>query len=104
QDACELIAIGLGLKQYRCEWSTNGRECGALIQGHDVPLHLKIIHRVNETPRLVCLWGNCGDGLNKGCLVRHVQEKHLEYRWPCPRCGALFTRRGVMDAHRATCA
>ncbi|KAG8215763.1 hypothetical protein J3R82DRAFT_7662 [Butyriboletus roseoflavus] len=57
QDAGELVAIGLGLKQYRCEWMTNGRACGALVQGHDVPLHLKMIHQVNATARLVCLWG-----------------------------------------------
>ncbi|KAF8442272.1 hypothetical protein L210DRAFT_3203324 [Boletus edulis BED1] len=102
-DSCELVAIGLGLKQYYCGWTTNGVPCNTALLGQDVPLHLKTAHGANDTPRIECSWGNCGEVLNKGCLVRHVQEKHLEYRWPCPRCGAVFSRRGVMDTHRATC-
>ena len=103
QDSCELVAVGLALKEYRCGWATNGSSCDAPVLGQDVPTHLKTVHRANDTPKLQCLWGGCGEALNKGCLVRHVQEKHLEYRWPCPKCGTTFSRRGVMDTHRVAC-
>ncbi|KAN0092690.1 hypothetical protein V8E55_003474 [Tylopilus felleus] len=102
-DSCELVAIALGLKQFRCAWAANGSPCNVSILGQDISSHLKTVHGANDTPKIVCMWGACGEMLNKGCVVRHVQEKHLEYRWPCPKCGAVFNRRGVMDTHRATC-
>jgi hypothetical protein len=105
QDSCELVAIGFGLKEYCCGWTFNGLPCNALVLGQDFPTHLKTVHRTNDTPRLECLWSGCGEVLNKECLVRHVQENHLEYRWPCPnpKCDRIFTRRGVLDTHRAAC-
>lgn len=105
QDSCELVAIGLGLKEYRCGWIVNGLPCNAPVLGQDFPTHLKTVHRTNDTLRPECQWGGCRDVLNKECLVRHVQEKHLEYRWPCPnpKCDRIFTRRGVLEGHRNAC-
>ncbi|KAG9315375.1 hypothetical protein JVU11DRAFT_4521 [Chiua virens] len=102
-DACQLVAIGLGLNQYSCSWMSNGQRCNKLVLGQDVTDHLRVAHRDVERDRRECHWDGCGEEVGKGSLVRHVQEKHLGYRWPCPRCGTTFTRRGVMDVHRTAC-
>ncbi|KAG9315378.1 hypothetical protein JVU11DRAFT_4525 [Chiua virens] len=105
-DACQLVANSLGLNQYFCGWITDGQRCNVLVLGEDVTDHLRAAHNSGEYEgeRLTCLWDGCEETFRKGSLVRHVQEKHLEYRWPCPKCGIIFTRRGVMDAHRVTCS
>ncbi|KAF9223342.1 hypothetical protein BS17DRAFT_134707 [Gyrodon lividus] len=101
--SCDLIGIGLDIKVYACRWLVNGVACHTEIPGRDYSTHLRTVHGVGRDPRLECKWDHCGEHLKKDCVIRHLQEKHLMYRWPCPKCGALFTRRGNMNAHRANC-
>ncbi|KAG9315377.1 hypothetical protein JVU11DRAFT_4524 [Chiua virens] len=104
--SCDLVANALATKLYPCGWLINfGQPCNTEVPGRDMPTHLRTVHRVNENQRLRCLWNGCSDELSSGCLGRHVQERHLAWRWACPRpgCEAIFTRRGVMEEHRTTC-
>ena len=99
----EIVANGHNVKQFHCGWTTNGLPCNAIVLGMEVPNHLRTVHGVNAAQRIECLWDQCGEDLNRACLIRHVQEKHLEFRWPCPKCGRIWTREGLMHAHRANC-
>jgi len=98
---CQMIANGHLLKTSKCGWITNGRRCNAAVQGMDFGEHLKNFHIARNDLQPQCQWDTCGESLLRGCIVRHTQEKHLEWKWPCTRCDALFTRGGVLDKHRA---
>ncbi|KAG8221485.1 hypothetical protein J3R82DRAFT_1698, partial [Butyriboletus roseoflavus] len=88
---------------YLCAWVDNEQQCNTPVLGKEFPAHLRMVHRVHITPASTCLWANCGVKLSSGSFARHVQEKHLDYRWACPKCNQLFTRRGTMEIHHADC-
>ncbi|KAH7884667.1 hypothetical protein F5I97DRAFT_1485204 [Phlebopus sp. FC_14] len=99
QDHYELIRIGLENRTHYCGWWSNGRTCNAIVRGGDISAHLRL-HGVWDQTRYTCLWGDCDRGeFNRDCLIRHIQEKHLEWKWICVRCDAIFTRRSVLNRH-----
>ncbi|KIK75235.1 hypothetical protein PAXRUDRAFT_173407 [Paxillus rubicundulus Ve08.2h10] len=103
-DSCDLVGYGFDIKYYVCHWRTdNGMRCNTQIQGREYATHIRTVHGVGRDKRLECRWDNCGESLKKDCVVRHLQERHLLYRWPCPRCLLSFTRRSNMNTHRADC-
>ncbi|KAI6025664.1 hypothetical protein F5J12DRAFT_443684 [Pisolithus orientalis] len=99
-----LIENGHLEKISACRWILgNGMLCNELVKGKDFSGHLRGRHGVVEAPSLQhrCRWEGCQQQqFNRDCLIRHVREQHLLWRWPCPYCHQLFTRKSTMLDHR----
>ncbi|KIJ62841.1 hypothetical protein HYDPIDRAFT_113952 [Hydnomerulius pinastri MD-312] len=103
-ESMALIGYAHDMAPRLCLWTHNGRSCCTIVLGRDFPAHLQNVHGVpGTTSRVQCHWSNCYKELRGDTFVRHVQEIHLKESWPCPRCLMLFSRRSVMNAHRANC-
>ncbi|KIM57430.1 hypothetical protein SCLCIDRAFT_130625, partial [Scleroderma citrinum Foug A] len=90
-----------------CGWVSNGLFCNMPVRGRDFSVHLRDIHGVIGTPASQhrCCWNGCRErDFNRDCLIRHIREQHLQWRWPCPYCQQIFTRKNTMVEHRARCS
>ncbi|KIM57957.1 hypothetical protein SCLCIDRAFT_1115444 [Scleroderma citrinum Foug A] len=86
---------------YICGWVTSGIICGMPIIGELFSVHLRDNHQVkgdNKT-KVRCHWSTCGLVMNKESIVRHVAEMHLQYKFYCDECDAIFTRRHSLNSH-----
>ncbi|KAG9315159.1 hypothetical protein JVU11DRAFT_4282 [Chiua virens] len=86
---------------HTCFWATAHGPCNTQILGSEISDHLRSRHSVTvpDDVVLMCRWSGCSTELRKGCLVRHIQEKHLEWRYTCPQCGERFTRNYTRRNH-----
>ncbi|KAI6013044.1 hypothetical protein EDC04DRAFT_2496979, partial [Pisolithus marmoratus] len=85
-----------------CGWVTpSGEICRALVPREQFRVHLNEIHGIhgNDKARFRCQWVNCGMEMNKESMMRHVEEAHLYYTYPCVHCGEVFSRRGTLYRH-----
>ncbi|KAG8215265.1 hypothetical protein J3R82DRAFT_8820 [Butyriboletus roseoflavus] len=111
QDAQRLVSIASSpeLNPHTCRWAAGGVRCGTAVQGIYFPTHLRDAHGIYgvgyRSLGFLCQWENCSDAstFNKEGLMRHIQEKHLLWRWLCPSCGAAFTGKVARNTHLALC-
>ena len=88
-------------RYYRCYWMTGQAVCGSLIQGLEFPEHLRSHHGIGgpDNAQLKCCWIGCFAEMKKESLIRHVNERHLEFKYICPNCPEQFTRVHTMRKH-----
>ncbi|KAI6120446.1 hypothetical protein EDD16DRAFT_840565 [Pisolithus croceorrhizus] len=88
-------------KPYRCGWVVAGEVCGEVLPGESFPVHLREVHGVsgNDKTKFRCEWVECGLQMNKESVGRHVVESHLQFRFPCPNCGEMFSRVSTLNGH-----
>ncbi|KAI6039859.1 hypothetical protein EDC04DRAFT_2602933 [Pisolithus marmoratus] len=103
-DAASLVEYGHLEKLSACRWIlANGMPCNEWVKGKDFSAHLRDRHGVDGTPSSQhrCCWEGCQErAFNRDCLIRHLKEQHLHWRWPCPTCEQDFTRKNTMFDHR----
>ncbi|KAN0079992.1 hypothetical protein V8E55_009558 [Tylopilus felleus] len=112
EDAHRLVSIASSpeLSIHTCRWVESGKRCTATIQGIHFSTHLRDYHGIQglgfRTIGFVCQWEGCTNTstFNKEGLMKHIQEKHLLWRWNCPNCGAIFAHQLARNAHYARCA
>lgn len=75
--------------------------CNAFVLGHEFSEHLRTDHVPAGTDKtlVMCCWAGCSSEMKKESLMRHVQEKHLEWKYTCPNCFERFTRNYTRDQH-----
>ena len=75
--------------------------CGLLVQGLEFPEHLRSHHDVGgpDKAELVCRWNGCFAVMKTESLMRHLREKHLEFKYACPNCPEKFTRQYTLQCH-----
>ncbi|KAI6155492.1 hypothetical protein BKA82DRAFT_188922 [Pisolithus tinctorius] len=104
EDDAILIENGLQEKYDVCRWiDGNGMPCNQWVQDKDFSNHLRMHHGVGGAPSSQhrCRWEGCREReFNRDCLIRHLREQHLQWRWPCPHCSQDFTRKNTMFDHR----
>lgn len=104
EDDALLIENGHLERHSTCCWILpNGTPCNESVKGRDFSAHLRVRHDVVGTPssQHKCYWDGCREReFNRDCLIRHLREKHLLWRWPCPTCHHDFTRKNTMFDHR----
>ncbi|KAL4062892.1 hypothetical protein V8B97DRAFT_2108835 [Scleroderma yunnanense] len=102
EDALMLIENGLQERVETCRWVSNGLFCNMHVKGRDFSVHLRDIHGVTGTPASQhrCCWSGCRErDFNRDCLIRHLKEQHLYWRWPCSYCRQDFTRKNTLIEH-----
>ncbi|KAI6105016.1 hypothetical protein EV401DRAFT_610325 [Pisolithus croceorrhizus] len=75
--------------------------CSVLFPGQ-FSRHLRV-HGVtgNNAAAMSCGWVACdAPQMNRGNILRHVFEMHLELRFDCSDCGMSFSRRTSLNNHR----
>ncbi|KAG6373319.1 hypothetical protein JVT61DRAFT_6460 [Boletus reticuloceps] len=89
--------------RYSCRWTTGDVICNSYVRASDFPEHLRSAHGVvgADKASLVCGWVDCFTKMRKENIMRHVNEQHLELRYPCPTCHEQFTRAHTMQNHIA---
>ncbi|KAI5998787.1 hypothetical protein EDD15DRAFT_2194114 [Pisolithus albus] len=104
EDEVSLIENAHLEKYNTCLWIfPNGMPCNENVKGRDFSGHLRDRHGVVGTPSSQhrCCWRGCQEReFNRDCLIRHLREQHLFWRWPCPTCDQDFTRKNTMFEHR----
>lgn len=106
QDELMLIENALQERVETCGWVSNGLTCNIPVRGRDFSVHLRDSHGVIGTPasQHKCCWNGCRErDLNRDSLIRHLRERHLQWRWPCSYCRQDFTRKSTLIDHRARC-
>ncbi|KIJ60452.1 hypothetical protein HYDPIDRAFT_117160 [Hydnomerulius pinastri MD-312] len=112
EDVLMLLSIATSpeYRAHTCRWlERGGMPCEAVIQGLYFPIHLRDHHGLfmagQNNARYQCLWEGCADGIqvSREILMRHIQERHLLWKWACPNCGTEFTRKSTRDLHHAHC-
>ncbi|KIJ18192.1 hypothetical protein PAXINDRAFT_167449 [Paxillus involutus ATCC 200175] len=111
EDAMRLVRIAASpeYRPHTCRWVDSGILCDSVIQGIYFHTHMRERHGIfvvgQDTPRFQCRWEGCSDTtlVNKEMLLRHIQERHLLWRWNCPNCGMVFTRKASRNSHHALC-
>jgi hypothetical protein len=75
--------------------------CSSLVQGPDFTEHLRSHHGIGgpDKAQLMCCWIGCFAEMKKESLVRHVNERHLEFKYACPNCPEQFTRDYTLRNH-----
>ncbi|KAF8134877.1 hypothetical protein EV363DRAFT_1396342 [Boletus edulis] len=100
---CQLASIANDprYRPYVCLWVTDGVVCNLHFQASEFPDHLRSAHGVvgADKASLMCCWVNCFAEMPKDCLMRHINENHLELRHICPICHEQFTRANTMQNH-----
>ncbi|KAI6025010.1 hypothetical protein PISMIDRAFT_673185 [Pisolithus microcarpus 441] len=88
-------------KHYECGWVVFNNVCGVLVPGESFAAHLREAHGIfgNDKTKFKCQWVDCGLQMNKESVGRHVAESHLLYRYPCPYCGEIFSRKNTLNGH-----
>ncbi|KAG9315156.1 hypothetical protein JVU11DRAFT_4279 [Chiua virens] len=86
---------------HACFWATAHGPCNKAVLGSEFAEHLRSCHDITvaDGVQLNCLWSGCSTELKKESLMRHIQEKHLEWRYACPVCGERFTRNYTRQNH-----
>lgn len=87
---------------HTCGWVVSGEPCNAVLFPRDFSRHLRD-HGVrgNNAAAISCGWVACDNPqMNRGNVLRHVFEVHLELRFECPDCGMSFSRRNSLNNHR----
>ncbi|KAG1792980.1 kinase-like domain-containing protein [Suillus plorans] len=89
--------------QCKCN-GPDGLSCDNLIQRHDLSSHLREVHGIRGSPKLIvmCIWDGCSTVLKKESLLRHMEEVHLRVVYSCD-CGKRFKRKDLINAHRRKC-
>ncbi|KAI6155411.1 hypothetical protein BKA82DRAFT_193666 [Pisolithus tinctorius] len=104
EDDVSLIENAHFQKFSTCRWILdNGISCNAWVQGKNFSHHLRDSHGVTgaHSSQHRCRWEGCRErDFNRDCLIRHLREQHLPWRWPCPTCDQDFTRKNTMFDHR----
>jgi len=97
----EYAARPVEQQPYICGWVISGMTCNMPIIGNMFSVHLRDQHGVigGSKVKVRCEWTKCGMEMNKESIVRHVTEMHLEYKFICNICNAIFTRRHSLDRH-----
>jgi hypothetical protein len=67
-------------------------------------VHLREVHKIHgaDKSRVYYLWDDCGMGVNKKSLSRHVEETHLHIiiGHECDTCDKMFSQRGALSKHK----
>ncbi|KAI6146931.1 hypothetical protein EDD17DRAFT_90226 [Pisolithus thermaeus] len=104
EDVASLIENGHLEKYSTCRWILpDYMPCNETVKGRDFSSHLRDRHGVTGAPSSQhrCCWEGCHEReFNRDCLIRHLREQHLQWRWPCPTCEQDFTRKNTMFEHR----
>ena len=98
----EIINRPAEQRPYICGWEmSSDTVCGIPIIGDLFPVHLRDHHGVvgDNSAKIECKWTKCGREMNKESIVRHVTERHLQYKFVCDECDAIFTRRHTLNNH-----
>ncbi|KIK90584.1 hypothetical protein PAXRUDRAFT_831585 [Paxillus rubicundulus Ve08.2h10] len=111
EDAMRLVRIAASpeYRPHTCRWIDSGTACDGVIQGLYFPTHMRECHSIfvvgQDSPRFQCQWEGCSDTTlaSKDILMRHIQERHLLWRWNCPNCGMVFLGKVSRNAHHALC-
>ncbi|KAG9311028.1 hypothetical protein JVU11DRAFT_8925 [Chiua virens] len=111
EDARRLVSIASSpeLSPHICRWVEDSARCNVSVQGLYLPSHLRDHHGIYGTTYrsvgYLCRWDGCADSstFSKDGMLRHVQERHLQWRWNCPNCGAVYMGRPARDAHYILC-
>ncbi|KAF9219343.1 hypothetical protein BS17DRAFT_789521 [Gyrodon lividus] len=110
EDALRLVCIAASpeYRPHTCRWVDSGIRCDTVIQGLYFPAHLCERHVFavgQDNLHFQCQWEGCSDTLvaSKEMLMKHIQERHLLWRWNCPNCGVVFPRKTSRNAHHALC-
>ncbi|KAF8553633.1 hypothetical protein OG21DRAFT_1509965 [Imleria badia] len=112
EDAQRLVSIATSpeLSPHTCRWVEGGVRCSTAVQGLYFSTHLRELHGIqgigHRSRGFLCQWEGCSDAspFSKEGLMRHIQERHLLWRWNCPSCGAVFTHQIPRNDHHARCA
>ncbi|KAG6331998.1 hypothetical protein ID866_7092 [Astraeus odoratus] len=80
----------------------SGDLCDMSIIGEGFSSHLRECHGAIGDGPVTCQWLKCGTVMQTDNLTRHVTEMHLEYRYPCPACENVYTRRTTLNRHITT--
>ncbi|KAG0695908.1 hypothetical protein DFH29DRAFT_953521 [Suillus ampliporus] len=75
--------------------------CGTYINVSDLSKHLRT-HGVQGSGDLVmpCAWDGCArTPMKRQSVVRHVEEVHLQVKYPCSQCGTSFSRKNTLKSH-----
>ncbi|KAH0834016.1 hypothetical protein J3R83DRAFT_11252, partial [Lanmaoa asiatica] len=110
QDARTLVSIASSpeLCPHTCRWVEGGVRCSTAVQGIFFPSHLRDYHGIcvgYHSRGFLCQWEDCSDAstFSKEGLMRHIQERHLLWKWHCPICGAAFIGKVARNAHYVLC-
>ncbi|KIM62916.1 hypothetical protein SCLCIDRAFT_782536 [Scleroderma citrinum Foug A] len=97
----EYAARPVKQQPYICGWVISGMACSMPVIGNTFSTHLRDQHGVvgGGKVNVRCEWTKCGMVMNKESIVRHVTEMHLECKFICDECKAIFTRRHNLDRH-----
>ncbi|KAG6370722.1 hypothetical protein JVT61DRAFT_4643 [Boletus reticuloceps] len=111
EDARRLVSIATSpeLSAHTCRWVEGSVRCSATVQGLCFPSHLREYHGIHgighRTIGFMCQWEGCSDTstFSKEGLMKHIQERHLLWKWNCPNCGTVFMHQVARNAHYARC-
>ncbi|KIJ58517.1 hypothetical protein HYDPIDRAFT_119451 [Hydnomerulius pinastri MD-312] len=108
KESVDFIANVLDSKFHTCLWlDGEGSPCNQVLEAKDFNAHLRSTHGLTApSGSYPCCWYGCSSlrgAQKRPGLERHVQEIHLEYRWPCGRCDQVFTRKANLKSHLAGC-
>ena len=97
----ELINRPVEQRPYTCAWVTSDVACGTPVFGDSFSAHLRDCHGIvgGDKSKFRCDWSKCGMVMNKESIVRHVVEAHLQFKFTCTICEAIFTRRHTLNCH-----
>ncbi|KAG1832568.1 hypothetical protein DFJ58DRAFT_823086 [Suillus subalutaceus] len=85
-----------------CRWDIGGGiPCGAYISVLDLSKHVRM-HGVKGPGDLAiqCAWDGCTrPPMKRESVVRHIEEVHVQVKYPCSQCWASFSRKHTLSSH-----